>query len=67
VERRWVVYAQQAPSPAEISREGPVVFDVIYSRRGAYLIDNFEALGAERGNRDPWAAPATRGDSISVP
>jgi hypothetical protein len=54
-------------SPAESSREGPVVFNVIYSRRGDYLIDNFEALGAVRGNHDPRTANATQGDSIGVP
>ena len=54
-------------SPAESSREGPVVIDVIYRRRGVYLVDNFDTLGAERGNHDPRIANATQGDSIGVP
>ena len=54
-------------SPAESSREGPVVFDVIYRRRGDYLVDNIDALSAEHGNHDPRSSNATQGDSIDVP
>jgi hypothetical protein len=56
----WVLTQRRA-------RGGPVVFDVIYRRRGDYLVGNFDALGAERGNHDPRAANDTQGDSIDVP